>query len=120
VTGQIVKQIDDIASQQRVASEKPEVGIKTGGLYMVVACPDMDITTQAVRLLPNDERCFRVSLESSHTEGDVRSDAFQLGRPMEVRSSSKRALISITHATCLPCSAARIRDFTKGVSSPIR
>jgi hypothetical protein len=120
VAGQIVEELDGIVRDDGIARQQPDVGVEPGRLHVVVAGADVHVAAQAARLLANDERKLRVCLEPADAERDVRADPFELRAQCRLRASSKRAFNSITQATCLPCSAARMSDLTKGVSSPIR
>ena len=87
---------------------------------MVVAGADMHVATQATSLLADDECCLGMCFEATYSKGDSAPTRSSSAAQCKLRSSSKRALISITQATCFPCSAARMSDLTNGVSSPIR
>ena len=120
VSGQVVEQIDNIVGEPRVAGEQTHVGIEPGGLHMVVAGADVHVAAQAAASLRTTSAVLPwvfSPLTPKVTCAPTRSSSAAQCR---LRSSSKRALISITQATCLPCSAARISDLTKGVSSPMR
>ena len=87
---------------------------------MVIAGADVGVAAKPGPFVADDQRHLRVRLETGVADSDVRASTLELRRPMEVAFSSKRALSSMTHATCLPDSAALINERTKGVSSPTR
>ena len=107
---------NDIGRDGGIAGEEAVVSIQMCRARVVVAGADVGVSTQAGCLFTNNQRGFAVNLETFYSEGDVGSSFLE----WRLRSSSKRAFNSMTQATCLPVSAARMSDFTNGVSSPTR
>ena len=115
-----MEKVDRVPGKQRIAGEQPDVGVQAGGLYMIVAGADVNVGAQPATFLANDQSNLAVSFETGHAKRDMGTRSFQFGSPMEVTLLVEAGLDSITQATCLPVSAARISDRTNGVSSPMR
>ena len=84
VSGQVVEEIHHIVRNPRVAGEQADVGIEAGSLHMVVAGADVHIAAQTACFLAYHQRGLAVGLKTADAEGDVRADAFQFGRPVQI------------------------------------
>ncbi len=51
VPGQVMEKIHDVLRNRRIAGEQPEIGIEARGAHMIIAGPDMDVTSQPRRTL---------------------------------------------------------------------
>ena len=119
--GQIVEEIDYVARKPRIAGEQA-AGPHRAGRSSHDSCRCRCAHSSASRrsLCAPPAPSWRASSGRSPQTSRARPTRSSSAAQCRFRSSSKRALISITHATCLPRSAARISDLTKGVSSPTR
>ena len=84
MAGQIVKQIDHVAGDARIAGEQAEIGVEPGGADVVVAGADVDVAAQAGRFLANHQGELGVGLQAVHAEGDVSAGAFQFRGPVQI------------------------------------
>ena len=119
--GQVVEQLDEVGGDRRVAGEQADVGVEPGGSHVVVAGADVGVAADARRLPWRTTSAvfvcvFRLATPTVTCTPARSSSAAE----WRLRSSSNRALSSMTQATCLPASAARISERTNGVSSPMR
>src|SRR6185369_9100303 len=61
--GEDVEQLGDVRAQLGAGREEAEVGVQAGGLRVVVAGPDVDVTPKTGPLAAHDESDLRVGLE---------------------------------------------------------
>ena len=106
--------------EHRIAREESDVGVEPRGPHVIVAGSDVCVTAQAGSLFPHDERDFRVVFRLTWPTVTCAPARSSSAAQCRFRSSSNRAFSSMTHATCLPASAALMSDRTNGVSSPTR
>src|SRR5271156_2474863 len=64
--------------------KRPTSGIQARGLHVVVSRADVHVAAQAPWLLAHYQGRLAMCLEPADAKGDVRADAFELGRPMEI------------------------------------
>jgi len=106
-TGQVVEQRRHVVREVGPAGEEPEVGVRPGGLRVVVPVARW---TYRRRVLSSSRRTTRQTLQwvlrPTKPEHDVDAGLSSSFAQRMFRSSSSRALSSMTAVTCLPRSAA--------------
>ena len=117
---EMVKESYDVCGEHSIARQKPDICIEASGLDVIVSGANVGVASHAPWFVAHDESNLRVRLQPDVANADVRSGPAEFRGPMEVPASSNRAFSSITQATCLPNSAAVMRERTNGVSSPTR
>src|SRR5215813_14106028 len=81
---QIVKQLDRVTRESRIAGEEPDVGIEPRCLHVVVSGTDMHVAAKTACLTTHNERRLSMGLQPADSKCNVCSCAFQLCCPMEV------------------------------------
>ena len=108
MAGQVMEEVHHIVHDHRIACEQSEVLIELSVRTVVVARADVGVTAQTAVLVPDHQDGFRMRLQAPDAVGDVSARVLSSAAQWRFRSSSNRALISITQATCFPPFAARI------------
>ena len=73
-----------VAGDDRVGREQADVLVQLRGAGVVVARADVGVAADHPVFIADNERHLAVCLEAGHPEHDVRSDALQLARPVQV------------------------------------
>ncbi len=80
----MVEQLRCVVADVGRAGEHADVLVDLGGLGVVVAGADVDITAQLVAIVAHDQRHLAVGLQADHAVHDVHTCAFELAGPLHV------------------------------------
>lgn len=79
-----MEKIDRVLREQRITGQQADIGVQSGGLYVIVARANVDVASQTGRFLANNKRNLGVRLETGDAESDVRPDSLQFRSPVQI------------------------------------
>src|SRR5262245_12912969 len=83
-TRQVVEQLGRVGAEIRIHGEQTRVRVKTRSDRVVIPRRQVDVASQGVAFLTNDESHLRMRLQADHPINDVRSGLLQPSRPQNV------------------------------------